>query len=208
MHHRRFHFQVAAIHEEFAYALDHFRSDDKHVTRRLVGDEVHVTLAVLLLLVREAVEFLGQGPQRLGEQAEFSDLHRQLTSLGFEQVSLGAENVTEVVVLEGSVCRLAGEVVADVELDAAAGVLQRGKARLAHDPLQHHAAGDGNIYERRRQIFLALSVVGHVQFFCRVLAGKIVGEGETLGAQIAQLGAALLDDLVGVLRLVLFVGHL
>jgi O-antigen/teichoic acid export membrane protein len=55
--------------------------------------------------------------------------------------ALGADDVAQVPVLEGLVAlRLAERVVGHVELDAAAHVLQRGEARLAHHALEHHPA--------------------------------------------------------------------
>ena len=43
---------------------------DEARARRVVGDQVDVALAVLLLLVGHAVELVGQRAQALGEQAQ------------------------------------------------------------------------------------------------------------------------------------------
>ncbi len=56
--------------------------------------------------------------------------------------AFGANDVAQVPVLEGGVALFADVVARDVDLEAARAVLQRGKAGLAHDALEHHAAGD------------------------------------------------------------------
>ena len=53
--------------------------------RVFVGDQVEITLAVFLFLVGQAVEFFRQRAQRLRQQAQIRDAHRELAGLGFEQ---------------------------------------------------------------------------------------------------------------------------
>ena len=81
--------------------------------------------------------------QRLGEQAQFGRVYRQLALVGLEQGSAHRDDVAEVPVLERLVRLGSGDIVRCVELDAAGAVLQRGEARLAHDPFEDHAARDG-----------------------------------------------------------------
>ena len=100
MHHRRLDFEVAADDEEFADRLDDLRALDENLARSGVGDQVEVALAVALLLVGDAVEFLGQRAQCLGEQAHAVAAHRQLARPGLEQHAGRADDVAEVPVLE------------------------------------------------------------------------------------------------------------
>jgi hypothetical protein len=83
-----------------------------------------------------------------------------------------------------------------IKLDPASLVLQRGEARLAHDALQHHAAGD----HRRGLLLLELLLAGRaealVQFGREILAPEIVRIGLARRAQRFQLLAALLNQLV------------
>ena len=85
MHHRRFDFEVAALHEELANRLHDLRTLDEHVARRRIGDEVDIALPIALLLVGHPVEFLRQRTQRLRQQPDLRGLHRQLAGLGLEQ---------------------------------------------------------------------------------------------------------------------------
>ena len=66
VHHRRLDLEVAPGDEELANCLHDLRARHEHAPRLRAGDQVDVTLPILLLLIGEPVEFLGQGPQRLG----------------------------------------------------------------------------------------------------------------------------------------------
>jgi ribosomal protein L7/L12 len=68
--HRRLHLQEAVLDHEAADRADRLAA--RHEARArgiLVGDQVDVALAVLLLLVGHAVELVGQRAQALGQQA-------------------------------------------------------------------------------------------------------------------------------------------
>jgi hypothetical protein len=88
--------------------LDHEAADrrqrlaarDEARPRVVVGDQVLVAMAILLLGVGDAVELVGQRPQALGEEAQALDLDRQLAGLGLEERALGADDVAEVELLE------------------------------------------------------------------------------------------------------------
>src|SRR5262245_45836881 len=93
-----------------------------------------------------------------------------------------------------------GEVVRDVDLDLAAHVLQGREAGLAHYPLQHHSPGHGHAHRLRLQLRLGLRAVVALQLGSEVRAPKIVRKRIAGGAQLAELGAPLGDDLVVVAR--------
>src|SRR5215831_17383795 len=100
VHHRRLDLEEAALDEELTDRLDNLRALDEHIARRWVGDEIDVTLPVLLLLVRQAVEFLRQRPQRLREEPHLLTAHRQFAGLGLEERPGRADDVAQVPVLE------------------------------------------------------------------------------------------------------------
>jgi hypothetical protein len=110
-------------------------------------------------------------------------------------------------VLESAVHGFAGAVVADVELDAAGEVLHGGEGGLAHDALEHDAAGDADVDRLRLQFLATLAAVELVELVGGVFAQEVVGEGDALGAQLRQLLAALGNDLVFVLGLLDGFGH-
>ena len=68
--------------------------------RLRIDDEVDVALAVAQLVVGEAVELLGQRPQRLHEEADRARVHGELALHGLEEVPFHADDVAEIPVLE------------------------------------------------------------------------------------------------------------
>jgi len=208
VHHRRFDFQIVVPHEELADRLNDPGARDEYLARFVVCDEVEITLAIFLFLIGQAVELLRQRAQCLRQQTHLSDAHRKLARLGFEQHTRRAENVAEVVMLELVVRLFAGVVVADEQLDAPAHVLHRGKTRLAHYALQHHASRYCDRYLCGFQFVMCLVAIFGMQAGSHVLALEVIGEGDAFFADRLQLGAALRHDLVLVLRWdVLFGGH-
>ncbi len=141
----------------------------------------------------------GSGRSALGQQADLGGLDRQLAGLGLEQGAHDAEDVAQVPALEGGVDFFADLVAGDVELDAAGDVLQRGEAGLAHDALEHHAAGDLDFDRQAFQFFGGFLAVAFVQLGGGVLALEIVREGLARLAPFGELGTALGDDVVFVL---------
>ncbi len=126
--------------------------------------------------------------------------------------------------LERSVDVFPHVIARDVDLEAAGGILQRGKAGLAHDALEHHAAGDAGgdlpvFGVGLVQLFLGLAIDGSQQVGSAVGRFEVVGERHALalglgGAQRLELLAALGDQLVvingggcGSLGGVLLFGH-
>ena len=198
--HRRFHFQKAVLHHEAADRTHRLAARHKPCSRRVVGHQVHIALAVLLLLVRHAVELVRQRTQALGQQPDRRRLDRQLPGLGAKQRALAADDVAQVPVLEGRQHLGAHRVLRHVELNAPhrpqRAVLQRRKTRLAHHALEHHAAGHRHLHRLRLQLLMRHLPVTVVQVG-RVVGGlEVVGEGHALGAQRGQLLAALGDELV------------
>ena len=168
--HRRFDFQEVM--------LDHMAADRGHRLGAghetgaggLVGDQVDIALAVLLLLVGHAVELVRQWAQALGQQAQRRHAHRQLARLGAEQGALGADDVAHVQVLEVGIGLLAERILGDEELDAAGGVLQGAEAGLAHHPLEHQAAGHAD-----RDVLRLQLLVGQIAIALRSAAGRGAG---------------------------------
>ena len=155
------------------------------------------------------MELVGHGAQALGEQAQRLHLDRQLARLGLHQRALGAQDVAQVPALEGRIDLLAHGVARDVQLDAAVrgaqrSVLDGGKAGLAHDALEHHAAAQADLHGFGVQLLGALVGMGLLQRLGAVGGLEVVGEGHAalftdLFAQGLEFFAALGDELVFVL---------
>ncbi len=200
VHHRRFDFQELVVDHEGADRGDGLGAGDEAGARLFVDDQVHVALAVLLLLVGHAVELVGQRTQGLGQQTDLGDLDRQLAGLGLEQGALGAQDVAQVPVLEGLQGVGADGVQGHIDLDAAGGVLQGAEAGLAHDALEHQAAADAGGDALGFQLGSFGAVVGGVQLGGAVSGLEIVGECHALGTDGGQFLAALGHQFVGVDR--------
>ena len=94
----------------------------------------------------------------------------------------------------------AGIVDGDVNLDAAAHVLDRRKAGLAHDALEHDAAGDGDSHCGCCERFGFGSAVFVLQRLRQVAAHEVVGVGDAGGADGVQFPAAFGNEFFVVLR--------
>ena len=197
LHHRCLDLEEAAPVQVAADELNHPGARLEGAPRRLVHDQVEVALPVAALLVGEAVELLRQGPQRLGEQAQFVAVHRQLAGLGLEQPALGADDVAEVpVALELLVDPVRERVALHVELNAARHVLDVDEAGLAHHAPAHDPPGDPHPDGQRLQLLGRPAAVLGVQLARDDVAPEVVRKGDALLAQPGELLAALRDELV------------
>src|SRR5581483_1633103 len=125
----------------------------------------------------------------------------QLAGLGAKQRALCADDIAQIPVLEGFVLRLADRIARDIELNASRHVLNGGEACLAHHTLEQHAPGHGYLARCGRERGVVLTFAVAMQVARQVGALEVVRKGLALRAQCTQLGATLLDDLVGVLQL-------
>ena len=198
MHHRRLHFEEAARVEPAAHRSDHLRAHHEDLARIRVHDQVDVALAVALLDVGQAVPLVRERAQRLGQQAQRVDLHRQFAGTGAGQPALGGDDVAHVPALEG-VIGLAQGIGLEEQLEAAADVLDLCERRLAHHALGQQAPGDGDAAAGGLQR-LGIPGVGIrvlvLQVAGVVAAAEIVRERDALPAQRGQFAAALGDEAV------------
>ena len=140
LHHRRFHFQIAALVKEVAQGLEHLGALDEDFAAFEVGEQVDIALAVAQLHVGQAVKLLRQRQHGLGEKGQPLDMDRQLAGAGAEKVAGGADVVAQVEEFVERKALLAHRVQADVDLQALAALLQRGEAGLALRADGHDAA--------------------------------------------------------------------
>ena len=154
MHHRRFHFEVAPGVEEPPQFRQQPRAHREARARLFAHDEIEIALPVPDFGIREAVVFLGQRPQRLGQHVNRLCSDGEFAPVGPHEGPRDADDIANVVQLaEVRVGGITDIVAAQIALNAAAAVLQRDETRLAHDPAQHHASGDrdgyGLLFKRR-----------------------------------------------------------
>ncbi len=172
--HRRLDFHEAVGDHEAADRAERVAARAEALAGVRIGDQVHIPLAVLHFLVSDAVPVARQRPQRLGQQAQFHDLDRELAGLRDEQRAFGAEDVAEVPVLELRVDVFADVVDRHAQLDAARGVLQRAERGLAHGALEHHASADADLDVLRLEFLVGQLAVLLGQF------GRAVGRLEVV----------------------------
>ncbi|SBM29952.1 Uncharacterised protein [Klebsiella oxytoca] len=188
LHHRGFHFHKAAADHELADAGQDLRTHFKGVARFIVGDQIQVALTIARFLILQAVEFVRQRAQGFGQQAQLGAMDGEFTGLGFEQLTARRDDVPEVPFFELLVVDAFRQIVAgDVQLNAAANVLQRNEGGFTHDTAGHHAASNGDFNVQRFQLFVFFGIEFSVQLVRGVVTTEIIRERDTLLTQRSQL---------------------
>ena len=82
------------------------------------------------------------------------------------------------------------------KLNLAADIGNFCKARLAHHPLEEHAAGNLHPYRIGIQPFAVLPFIGGEDLRRERIAPEVVGVGDAALAQLRQLGAPLGDQMI------------
>ncbi|VGO80962.1 hypothetical protein SB00175_00470 [Klebsiella oxytoca] len=112
----------------------------------------------------------------------------EFTGLGFEQLTARRDDVPEVPFFELLVVDAFRQIVAgDVQLNAAANVLQRNEGGFTHDTAGHHAASNGDFNVQRFQLFVFFGIEFSVQLVRGVVTTEIIRERDTLLTQRSQL---------------------
>ena len=116
----------------------------------LVGQQVHLALAVPGLRLAETVPPVGQRPERLGQDLQARHVHRELPPPAGHHLAGDAHPVAQIDQrLDGS--RVIRQVVGlEHQLNGAAGVLDGGESQLAVTSLGHHPPGDPRHLARSR----------------------------------------------------------
>src|ERR1700721_765317 len=98
------------------------------------------------------MKFIGQGEHGLGEEGEggffrgaLADVDGQLAGAGAEEVAADADVVAEVEEFVEGEGGVADVVLADVDLEALAALLELREAGLALDADGHDASGEGDV---------------------------------------------------------------
>ena len=213
MHHRRLDFHEATRRrfQPLAHEADDLRARDKGAARLFGHDQVDIALTVTLLHVGQAMKFIWQRTQALGQQAQAVGTHGELAGLGAHQHAFGADDVADVPTLEGFV-RLAHRALMDEQLDAPGVILQLHEADLALHALEHDASGHLHPprcrLDRFGRLDVLISELG-LQIAAKAVDLEVVRKRDALPAQRGQFLATLGDQLVFVLdrRIVVVTGH-
>ena len=103
LHHGRLDFEEVERIQVTAQEADDPGAGHEDIAARFVDNEVNIALPIARLGVGQAVPLVRQRPQRLHQQAQAVDAHRQLVGLGAKQHPAGADDVADIPALEGVV---------------------------------------------------------------------------------------------------------
>ena len=188
--HRRLDLEEAVREHEAADRGDGLGADEEAVAGVLVHDEVDVALAVAHFGVDETLVLVGQRTDVLRHEAKLMGTDGEFAGLRAEERTLDGDDVAEVERLPGGIGFFADVALRDEVLHVAREVADGREARLAHDALGHHAAGQGNL-------LAAVGLVGQIlELFLQVSRVSILrelGQGKGVAAcslQVCQLLAA------------------
>ena len=163
--HWRLHLHIAPRVHKIPDMLDKLGADDEIPLHIRVHNEIHIPLAAPGLHIGEAMEFLRQGQQGLGQQGNGFRLDGDLAALGTKHLALHPHDIADIVLFEGCQRLLPHVIDTDIELNAAGAVLEVGKHRLTHAALAHQAAGqaDGLPLHLLEAVLNLVAVVGNVK---------------------------------------------
>jgi hypothetical protein len=201
LHHRRLDFQEAARVEKRADGRHHARAGLKHGARVGIDDQIQIALPVSRFNVAQAVPFLRQRQQALGQEVQARGPNRQLVRLGPEQPSFHADHVAQVQLLVDLKIQRGHGVRANVDLQPGPTVRQDDEIRLAKRAHAKNPAGDANRDLLGLQRLTGLGVMRGAHVGNRRRSIKPIGIGRD-AERLNRLEFGLsLRDLFG------FVGH-
>ena len=144
MERRRFDFQEALAIEKVTETLDDDAPRAEHGRGLVIRDEVHVAAAIPDVDVGEAVPLVGQRAQRLRQELESVDLHRELALAGGHHGAFGADPVAEIEVGKVIEPLVTDDGLGDEELQLARAIAQGGEDQLALLAQQHRPPRDAD----------------------------------------------------------------
>jgi len=194
--HRRLNFKEAVREHEAADRGDCLGAHEEAVAGVLVHDEVDVALAIAHFGVDEALVLVGQRTDVLRHEAKLMGTDGEFARLRAKERALDRDDVAEVERLPCGVGIFADVALRDEVLHVAGEVAHGRKARLAHDALEHHAAGAGHFGLERLEFLGGCILVLGADVTEEVRAHEVVRIGDAGFAQCGELGAALRDDVI------------
>ena len=176
------------------------RACTKISLRFRIRDQVQIALAVADFDVFQAVPFLRHGQQNLRKERELLGVNAQLAGAGAEQIAFDADDVAQIEHFVQLVFALRNRVLADIDLQALARLLQVQEAGLAHAAHGLDAAGDARPAACRAKFLGGLRAVfaENLRNGMREIEPLAVGaESERFNLGGAVAGAARTDRLQG-----------
>ena len=177
---------------------------DKSIPHFRVHNKVHIPLAVAGVCICQAVEFLRQDLQALGEELHCGSVDGDLSCLCLEDFAFNAHDVTDVQFLELFVGFLADPVSGHIGLNISALIQNITERSLAHHALLHDTAGHGHVFT----LHLLIMVFDVSRMACHIVFCNLKRVFPVC-LELRQFFAAHLSELVHILFLyiVLLPGH-
>ena len=193
--HRRLH-----LHESLSVQIPANRADDpgtfdKGLLYLRVHDQIHVSLTIAGVRIRQAVILLRQNLQTLGEQRHFLRVNGDFSGFGRENGAADTENIAHIIFLKILVGILSHIVPRHIALNASGKILNITEGSFSHDTLEHHTSRDGNFLSLQLVVVIPdlLAVVGYIVLrdLKRILA-RLLQRGQLLPPHLKQLVHILL----------------
>ncbi len=118
LHHRRFHFQKAPIHEELAHGLDNLRASFEGFSNGIIDDKINITLPITELDVFQPMILFGKRAQILAEKNHLFGEQRELVGAGSKERPLDADDISDIKLFGEAVALFVQLVLLEVDSEA------------------------------------------------------------------------------------------
>ena len=144
--HRSLHFHKSLSVQIFPDRTQDFGTLDKCIFYVRIHDQIHISLTVTQIGIRQPMELLREDLQTLRKQRDLCRMDRHLSGLCSEYFSLDSDHITHVKFLEIFICFLAHAVSCNVRLDIPLKILHITERGFSHHTLGHHTSCDGYLF--------------------------------------------------------------
>ena len=141
---RGLNFQITFCIQEVAQLFDDHGTFYEYVTNFWVHDKVNVSLTVSQVSVGQTMEFFRQRQQGFGQQDCLSSTDRDFTVFSTENLTLYANDITNVPFFELVIDFFANNVAFDVDLNSAGRICNVKEGCFTHCTFAHDTSSNGN----------------------------------------------------------------
>lgn len=146
LEHRGLDFEESPVRQPLADGIEHLGTLHEGVTHVRIDDEIHISLAVTLFLVSEAMPLFRKRAERFGKEREGKDTHREFAGVGGEYIPFNAHDITDIEKLEKFPFRFRELVLPEIELDISRLIAEHSKCRFPMAADDHDTASDAEMF--------------------------------------------------------------
>ena len=133
--HRCLNFHEALSVQIFTDGADDPGTFDKCILYFWVHDQIHISLTVTCICIRQSVELLRKDLEALGEQCHMGCMDGHLAGLCLKYLALNADHIAYIELLELFIVLLADAVSCHIRLDISLQILHIAERRFSHHAL-------------------------------------------------------------------------